>query len=61
LFQRLNGNIYDGTGIGLAICKKIIDNHKGFIKVKSTPGEGSVFSVILPVSLAGQPHAGQTE
>ncbi len=49
LFQRLHGkNEYMGTGIGLAICKKIIDNHKGFIKVTSEVGIGSVFSIYLP-------------
>ncbi len=54
LFQRLNGNIYDGTGIGLAICKKIVDNHNGFIIARSKPGEGAVFSIVLPVALVGQ-------
>jgi PAS domain S-box-containing protein len=50
LFQRLNDrHSYSGNGIGLAICKKIIENHEGTITAKSTPGEGSVFSVTLPV------------
>jgi signal transduction histidine kinase/FixJ family two-component response regulator len=49
LFQRLNKkDEYEGTGIGLAIAKKIVDKHNGVIDVKSSPGEGSVFSVILP-------------
>jgi two-component system CheB/CheR fusion protein len=49
IFQRLhNNNIYQGTGIGLAICKKIIDNHHGFIKAESTLGTGSTFTVFLP-------------
>ncbi len=51
IFQRLHANDeYPGTGIGLAICKKIAENHHGQIIVKSVLGEGSVFSVILPVN-----------
>ena len=52
LFQRLHGkNEFVGTGIGLAICKKIIDNHKGFIKVRSEPDKGSVFTIGLPFKI----------
>ncbi len=50
VFQRLHtSDEYSGTGIGLAICKKIIENHHGTISAQSVLGEGSVFSVILPV------------
>ncbi|HXB30018.1 MAG TPA: ATP-binding protein [Puia sp.] len=50
VFQRLHsGDEYSGTGIGLAICKKIVENHRGTISAKSILGEGSVFSVVLPV------------
>jgi len=50
LFQRLHGvNQYEGTGIGLAICKKIMQNHKGSIRANGVPGEGAVFTLFLPV------------
>lgn len=49
LFKRLETDAkYSGTGIGLAICKRIIDNHNGFIKVKAKPNEGVQFSIYIP-------------
>ncbi len=50
IFKRLNSkDKYEGTGIGLALCKKIVDNHHGLISVTSQPGAGTSFFVILPV------------
>lgn len=50
LFQRLHGRTeYEGTGIGLAIVKKIIDKHNGLITAKSAEGEGTTFIIVLPV------------
>ncbi len=48
-FQRLHGrNEYEGTGLGLTICKKIVDRHNGTLSVKSRLGEGATFIVMLP-------------
>ncbi|MCW3461856.1 hybrid sensor histidine kinase/response regulator [Chitinophaga nivalis] len=50
IFQRLHSpDLYEGTGIGLAIAKKVIDKHQGIISASSTEGEGAVFVVVLPV------------
>lgn len=51
MFQRLHGKSeYKGTGIGLSITKKIIENHNGLITAKSKEEEGSTFIIILPVN-----------
>lgn len=54
IFERLNAKKeFEGTGIGLAIVKKIVERHKGFIKVKSNPAGGTTFVISLPRAQKG--------
>ena len=51
VFQRLHPrDVYEGTGIGLAICRRIAEHHGGRISAHGTPGKGSMFEVLLPVT-----------
>jgi signal transduction histidine kinase len=54
MFKRLHQNSeYEGTGIGLSICKKIAEEHNGSISVTSMVGQGSTFMVSLPAQQTG--------
>jgi PAS domain S-box-containing protein len=55
LFQRLHGRSeYSGTGIGLSIVQKVVENHGGYIRAEAAPGAGAAFKIWLPVS-GGKP------
>jgi signal transduction histidine kinase len=52
IFQRLTtSELYRGTGIGLALCKRIVENHRGYIWASGEEGKGASFYVVLPLQL----------
>lgn len=59
IFQRLHPKSqFEGTGIGLSICKKIVDNHHGAINVEGSSSEGAVFNIYLPMKINAAMHTG---
>jgi PAS domain S-box-containing protein len=50
IFQRLHGRSeYEGTGVGLSVCRKIVERHGGEISAEGRPGEGAVFTIVMPL------------
>jgi signal transduction histidine kinase len=58
VFQRLHGkDQYPGTGVGLAIVKKIVENHNGLITATAEPGKGASFDIYFPAEATDAPEA----
>ncbi len=62
IFQRLHAkSAYGGTGIGLAICRRVVTNHEGYILAEGKPGEGAIFTIYLPIETGRQTLASTAE
>lgn len=48
MFQRLHGTTHEGTGVGLALCRRIIEQHGGTVRAEGRPGEGARFTMVFP-------------
>lgn len=59
IFQRLHSKSqFEGTGIGLSICKKIVDNHHGAINAEGSSNQGAVFNIYLPLTIKAAAASG---
>jgi signal transduction histidine kinase len=57
MFRRLDPSGESGSGVGLAICRRIVERHGGTITAEGRPGEGAIFHVVLPRALAAPARA----
>lgn len=58
VFERLAGDDVPGTGVGLAICRKVVERHGGWITADGRPGDGATFTIELPIDVTVQPTVG---